>query len=342
MEKPSLDTAKAGAMRFNTDSSQLEIYDGNQWTGILATSPELQTGGTRGLWFGGEGPGSPAPRNTIQFVNVDSTGNAIDFGDMSQVRTELSACASRVRAFAIGGFLGSQPTNYSNALDMVTIASTGNATDFADVTQRGQQTSCASATRALTASGVYAGVVNNIIDYFTMSSTANGVDFGDISHTSRGAAGCSSSTRGIFFLGDNNGSTIVNTIEYVTISTTGNTADFGDTTDIARYLGGCSNAIRGIRAGGNTGSVINTIDFITISTLGDAKDFGDLTQVTSGAHGGAASGTRAVFAGGYSPSKTDVISYVQIMTTGNAIDFGNLVEANQYCHGVSNGHGGLG
>ena len=342
MEKPSLDTAKAGAMRFNTDSSQLEIYDGNQWTGILATSPELQTGGTRGLWFGGEGPGSPAPRNTIQFVNVDSTGNAVDFGDMSQVRTELSAAASRVRAFAIGGFLGSQPTNYSNALDMVTIASTGNATDFADVTQRGQQTSCASATRALTAGGVYAGVTNNIIDFFTMSSTANGVDFGDISHTSRGVAGCSSSTRGIFFLGDNNGSTIVNTIEYVTISTTGNTADFGDTTDIARYLGGCSNAIRGIRAGGNTGSVINTIDFITISTLGDAKDFGDLTQVTSGAHGGAASGTRAVFAGGYSPSKTDVISYVQIMTTGNAADFGNLVEANQYCHGVSNGHGGLG
>jgi len=341
MEKPSLDTAKAGAMRFNTDSSQLEIYDGNQWTGILSTSPELQTGGTRGLWFGGEGPGSPAPRNTIQFVNVDSTGNAVDFGDMSQVRTELSACASRVRAFAIGGFLGSQPTNYSNALDMVTIASTGNATDFADVTQRGQQTSCASATRALTAGGVYAGVVNNIIDFFTMSSTANGVDFGDISHTSRGMGGCSSPTRGVFFLGDNNGSTIVNTIEYVTISTEGNTADFGDMTNIARYLGGCSNAIRGIRAGGNTGSVINTIDFITISTLGDAKDFGDLTQVTSGAHGGAASGTRAVFAGGYSPSKTDVISFVQIMSTGNAMDFGNLVEANQYCHGVSNGHGGL-
>ena len=48
MEKPSLDKAKAGAMRFNTDSSQMEIYDGNQWTGILATSPELQTGGTRG------------------------------------------------------------------------------------------------------------------------------------------------------------------------------------------------------------------------------------------------------------------------------------------------------
>ena len=211
-EQPPIQPTPVGALRFNTVTAQLEYFDGNVYVNITTDSPEQHTGGTRGLWFGGEGPGSPAPRNTIQFVNVDSTGNAIDFGDMSQVRTELSACASRVRAFAIGGFLGSQPTNYSNALDMVTIASTGNATDFADVTQRGQQTSCASATRALTASGVYAGVVNNIIDYFTMSSTANGVDFGDISHTSRGAAGCSSSTRGIFFLGDNAGSTIVNTI----------------------------------------------------------------------------------------------------------------------------------
>ena len=78
MEYPSLDTAKAGAMRFNTDSSQMEIYDGNQWTGIQATSPELQTGGTRGLFMGGEGSN---PRNTIQFVNVDTTGDAIDFGD---------------------------------------------------------------------------------------------------------------------------------------------------------------------------------------------------------------------------------------------------------------------
>ena len=63
MEKPSLDTAKAGAMRFNTDSSQMEIYDGNQWTGILATSPEQQTGGTRGLYLL-SGCGSP---HTILF-----------------------------------------------------------------------------------------------------------------------------------------------------------------------------------------------------------------------------------------------------------------------------------
>ena len=87
MEYPSLDTAKAGAIRFNTDSSQLEIYDGNQWTGILATSPELQTdgrysnAGTRGIVMGGLAPGEPAGQNVMQYLSIATTGNAVDFGD---------------------------------------------------------------------------------------------------------------------------------------------------------------------------------------------------------------------------------------------------------------------
>ena len=63
MEYPSLDKPTAGAFRFNTDSSQLEIYDGNQWTGVLATSPEQQTGGTRGIFAAGEG--HPAGAHSI-------------------------------------------------------------------------------------------------------------------------------------------------------------------------------------------------------------------------------------------------------------------------------------
>ena len=339
MERPSLDTAKAGAMRFNTDSSQMEIYDGNQWTGILATSPEQQTGGTRGLLFGGEGSN---PRNTIQFFNVDSTGNAIDFGDMNDERTEGMACASRVRAFAVGGFLGGQPTNYTNTLDMVTIASQGNATNFADAhRQTGQAASVASSTRAVTGGGVYSGsngATNNNIDFFTMSSQADGLDFGDLPITSRGVSGCSSPTRGIFFLGDNAGSTRVNTINFVTISTTGNSSDFGDSTTTARYSSGCSNAVRGLNFGGG-GPTTNIIDFITIATLGNAKDFGDLLAATSDFGGtGFSSPTRGVVAGGGGIS---TIQYVQIMTEGNSIDFGDLTAGNQYGAGASNGHGGL-
>ena len=338
IENPSLETATSGSIRFNTDSSRLEIYNGEAWWEIDATSPEQQTGGTRGLIFGGEGSN---PRNTIQFFNLDTTGNAIDFGDMNDERTEGMACASRVRAFAIGGFLGGQPTNYTNTIDMVTIASTGNATNFSDSAyQKGQGASCASATRGVTAGGVYNGVTQNTIDFFTMSSTANGLDFGDISITSRGVAACSSPTRGIFFLGDNAGSTKVNTIEFVTISTTGNSSDFGDSTTTARYSSGCSNAVRGLKFGGNDGSATSTIDFITIATLGNAKDFGDLLAATSDfGPTGFSSPTCGVVAGG---GGITTIQYVKIMTTGNSKDFGDLTAGNQYGAGASNGHGGLG
>ena len=126
MEKPSLDTAKAGAMRFNTDSSQMEIYDGNQWTGILATSPQQQTGGTRGLMGGGSAPGVT---NAIDFINVDTTGDSSDFGDLSYARRGVAALASRTRGVFAGG-----RSSDNNGIDFVTIASTGNGTDFGDLT----------------------------------------------------------------------------------------------------------------------------------------------------------------------------------------------------------------
>ena len=86
MEKPSLDKLKAGAMRFNTDSSQMEIYDGNQWTGILGTSPFQQTGGTRAIMAGGS---NPSTTNVIEFVNMDSTGNFANFGDLGEISLNL-------------------------------------------------------------------------------------------------------------------------------------------------------------------------------------------------------------------------------------------------------------
>jgi len=56
MELSPLQPTPVGAIRFNTDSSKMEYYDGNQWVNITSTSPEAQTGGTRGLFFGGYGP----------------------------------------------------------------------------------------------------------------------------------------------------------------------------------------------------------------------------------------------------------------------------------------------
>ena len=85
----------SGSIRFNTDSSKLEIYNGEQWWNIDSTSPVEQTGGTRGIFGSGTTPGA---NNFIGFINVDSTGDEQDFGDLSaQDQGASGGASSRVR-----------------------------------------------------------------------------------------------------------------------------------------------------------------------------------------------------------------------------------------------------
>ena len=347
MEKPSLDTAKAGAMRFNTDSSQLEIYDGNQWTGILATSPFLQTGGTRGLLGGGYSPTpNNANRDYIDQVNVETTGDAIDFGNLTQGRRPgQNAAGSRTRAIWMGG--RASPLNY-NIIDFATIASAGNATDFGDlITGRGSFAVVASATRGICAEGTKTespsdAVKTNVIEYVTIAQTANALDFGDGLTNAFKPSGAQSQTRGLFMGGYT--PTEINTIQYITMSTLGNSADFGDLTSTRRAGAGGGNSVRAIYAGGErypSSLAVQTIDFITIATLGNSLEFGD--SITGIGRGSSAnSPTRMVYnTGNYNRSPSG-LEYIQIMTTGNSVDYGDLANGRWGPAGTSNGHGGLG
>ena len=336
-EYPSLETATSGSIRFNTDSSKLEIYNGEQWWEIDATSPEFQTGGTRGLFAGGRSPGN---ENQIQFINVDSTGNAIDFGNLTAARQGIGGCSDRTR----GIFGGGNPL--TNVIDFVTIASTGDAADFGDLTsQRDYLAGGNSSTRGIFAGGL-SPANHNTIDYITIASTGDAVDFGDITLQARQIDDtCESPTRCVLVAGIKQSPYVAyNYLEYITTSTTGNTADFGDLTSGVRYgLGSLSNAIRGVIGGGDVypAGRVNHIDFITIATLGNSLDFGDQTDTF---HYGTATGssTRGVFAGGNSPSLINSMCYIQIMTTGDAIDFGDLTDQLDTMTGCSNGNGGLG
>ena len=330
---------KAGAIRFNTDSYQLEIWDGNQWTGILATSPELQTGGTRGIKMGG---GYPNGTNETNFLTVSTTGFTADFGDLtfSGGRLINAGFGSRTNAFVAGG--GTFPANaYQNIIQEHEFASTGNFNDFGDLSSaRNEMSNLSNSTRGVLGLG-YPGT-NNGIEYITMASSGDSVDFGDRSTGSSGAGTMQSPTRGVFSSGETNASpyVVTNVMQYLTISTLGNTADFGDAVRAVRYPAATSNAVRGVQAlGGSPNTHTNQIEFITIATLGDAQDFGDLAASNIGFGGGAfASPTRAVFSVG---NNTDT-DYVQIMTTGNAIDWGDLRDdQGGGSGGCSNGHGGL-
>ena len=316
----------AGAFRFNTDSSQLEIYDGNQWTGVLATSPEQQTGGTRGLFTGGYKVGSVT--NVIDYVTISTTGNAIDFGDLPAADQDIvPAGSSRTRGVFRDG--NSAPMFY------VTFASTGNTTSFG--------TSGLTVNRANGLSNETRGIhgggntsARDELEYITIASEGNSVDFGNLATGAFSPGTGASPTRGIFAGCATHPTNIGNAIEYINIATTGNAADFGDlvASGDGYETASSSNAIKMLAMSNKT------INSIIISTLGNSTDFGDTSNDVDSGGGGCSSSTRALFGGGADPAVS--IEYVQFATAGDAIDFGDLTyDANRHGCGTSNGHGGL-
>ena len=321
---------RAGAIRFNTDSSQMEIWDGNQCTGILATSPFQQTGGTRGIWAGGRS------QDIIDYANLDSTGNAISFGTLSVSHFEGFATASRTR-FITGGTL-----SYVNTVEFVTITSTGSRADFGD--QSVGRRNChgfSNGTRGIVSGGLIPGSpyqASNTIDYVTIAHTGDFKDFGDLVVTMGGGTNtCNSQTRAIHIGGSSGAQPSIsstNTMNYITMSTLGNAADFGDCAT-ANNRGGASNSVRAVF--GESGAA----SFITIATLGNAQDFAD--SIGDRAYQTAcASPTRVVWGGGETSPPEVTMDYVQIMSAGNSIDFGDLTDARFNAFASSNGHGGLG
>ena len=224
------------------------------------------------------------------------------------------------------GIFGSGATpSATNVIDMIEIATTGNATDFGDDIHAREEgyAAFASATRGCFGGGQTPTFLSNIA-YVTISSQGGANDFGDLQTAQTRNVGLSDSTRGISAGG---GDPVQTTgIEFVTISTTGDANNFGNLTQARAGAGACASPIRGLVAGGfttNPSGNHNIIDFITIATLGEAQNFGDLTDDPNSLTG-CSNSTRGLFAGGQNPSNVNTIAYVTIATEGNAIDFGDL------------------
>lgn len=94
---------------------------------------------------------------------------------------------------------GGYTTTTVNTIDYVTIASTGNATDFGDLTTvRRYVASASSETRGVFAGGQDdASTLSNVMEYVTIASTGNATDFGDLVRTNSGFAGCSNAHGGL-------------------------------------------------------------------------------------------------------------------------------------------------
>ena len=96
------------------------------------------------------------------------------------------------------GLIGSGTTpSVTNFIDYITIQTTGNATDYGDLTSANANAGCTSnGTRGLWALGVNPAV-NNSIDYTTIATLGNESDFGDLTRTVYQEDACSDSHGGI-------------------------------------------------------------------------------------------------------------------------------------------------
>jgi len=329
-----------GAIRFNTDSQRLEFYAQGEWWVMSTDTPNLGTSadstpGARGLSGGGG-------TDRIDYINISSTGDAIDFGNLSTSIQIISSFGSSTRAFWAGGREGSTRTN---RIQKVTFASTGDATDFGDLgTGKDYPMGASNSTRGLIAGGYPHPGSNsgtNSVEYVTMASTGAGKDFGYLTGARSGGGGTSNSTRSIFY---GNSQSVTNIVDFFTITTLGDAQSFGELSFSSAGGGANTNSVRAVVIAGNDGANRNHIDYVTITSTGNGVDFSDLTLARRfvAAMG---SPTRSVFAGGYTNPEgalnVNNIDYVEFATLADAIDFGDLTNTRGGTAGCSNAHGGL-
>ena len=303
----------------------------------------------RGVFAGGTDGTSPSPafKNDIDYITINSTGNATDFGDLTGTSGYMAVTNdSSGKGFFIGG-QGSPSTKNSEATDLITIATTGNATEFGTLTQRTKvAASACQGTTGFTLGGANPSY-NNVIQRFVMPSLGNMTDFGDLNVSKGDNKGACGSHDGIdwgsvavqrpsviympgsgraFIGGGDPGNSDI--IQILNIPTAGNTSDFGNLTQGRYELGAVGSRTRAVFGGGKYDStIVNTIDSVEMQSQGNAADFGDLTQARH--KGGAlSSSTRGVWGGGQTPSSVNIIDYATIASVGNATDFGDLTAVN--------------
>jgi len=320
----------AGSMRFNEDLGTLEFYTGDEWR----TVNSFKDTGNRGRGVFGGGGGSPAPSSAIiQYVNIATTGNALDFGFLLSTEKYLHGCASSTRGIFGAG-------NDNDTLQYITIASEGDSIDFGNLTGNALAGSMlSSSTRGIIHQST--NPTTNVISFIEISTIGNALDFGDMTQGVRHGSQFASPTRGVFAGGYRNPQNENYTeFQSVTIASKGNSINFGNLSVVRRGQAGFSNSVRGIQGGGISNAVVTSIESLTIASGGDETVFGDLSLARRLEGGGCASQTRGIFAGGYSPD-TNVTEFITIASTGKAQDFGDLSDVGMVA-GLSDSHGGLG
>ena len=290
-------------------------------------------------------PIQPTPVGALRF-NVDTARleyfNGSEYVNITIDSPETNTGGTR----GVTNGINENP-QWQEHMDFFNIATTGNGTDFgnlsADIFATG---STASSTRGVVFGG-YGGSPHSAnsdeIQFVTIASQGNATDFGNLLGQYYSNPGASSETRGLWMGGTTNATSVSGSqdvIQYVTIASTGDAVDFGDMIAAISTSATFNSQTRAIAAGGyETPVTSNRIQYITTSTLGNSTDFGDLS--TAAGFNNSMQGcnaVRAVMALGYiapSNSSVNTVEYFQMATLGNSLDFGDVSTASEFLTAAS-------
>ena len=199
---------------------------------------------TRGIFAGGQPSVSPYYISGIEYIIISSSGGGNDFGDLTQGSNSFIAdrggCAGSndsTRGLIVGGRTPGDGGG-RNTIDFVTMASTGDSSEFGQlVTGRtGVDGGMANGTRAIFAGGYNQStdpaIFFSIIDTVNVQSKGEATKFGELTTLRARLANTSNSIRGLISGGRSpSPSNPTNIIEFITMSTEGNAQDFGDLTN---------------------------------------------------------------------------------------------------------------
>ena len=196
---------------------------------------------TRGVYGGG---GTPTNVNNLEYITIQSEGNAVDFGDLqAEGGYRRGNAGSTTRGIIMGLYApGGDSHSNHNTIEFITFATTGNGTDFGDLTTT--MSDATSSSNCIRAIRYGKWPTDGTIDFVTIATLGNAIDFGDMLDDAYHAGSCTNPTRMLHVGGSNK--TYYNSIEFITIMTTGNGQDFGDLTYSPRGNGTNTNGHGGL------------------------------------------------------------------------------------------------
>ncbi len=285
------------------------------------------------------------PTGAVRY-NTDSNKMEVYIGSTwMEVAVSSPNLDGGVRGIFAGGWRNSPSTARSNGIDFITISTTGDATDFGDLSRRASYMGCVSSrTRGIIAGGNEDNSSNaiNTIDFITISSTGDSQDFGDLPLAINGHYGHSNNTRGVFATGYNPSPSFTSAkdISVLTIASTGSAFDGGDLSSHGVQLFTFGNGIRGIWGGGyyrtpngSQGSPGFPVSgekhfLLNIATHGEVATFGDFIGASDGSlirSSGLSNSTRGIRFSGYTSPYHLTYDRYEIASLGIAAEFGDVL-----------------